>query len=59
MGHKIYFDTNQLYFIRRIADEAEGFEYGDYSWAYDIFPKNPEMIADIKALCYIVALQYQ
>lgn len=59
MGQKIYFDTNQLYFIRRIADEAEGFEYGDYSWAYDIFPNNPEMVADIKALCYIVALQYQ
>jgi len=59
MRQKIYFDTNQLYFIRRIADEAEGFEYGDYSWAYDIFLNNPEMVADIKALCYIVALQYQ
>jgi predicted nucleic acid-binding protein len=59
MGHKIYFDTNQLYFIRRIADEAEGFEYGDYSWAYDIFPNNPKMVADIKALCYIMSLQYQ
>ena len=59
MGQKIYFDTNQLYFIRRIADEAKGFEYGDYSWAYDIFSKNPEMVADIKSLCYIMALQYQ
>ena len=59
MGQKIYFDTNQLYYIRRIADEAEGFEYGDYSWAYNLFPDNPEMIADIRALCYIVALQYQ
>jgi len=59
MGQKIYFDTNQLYFIRKIADEAEGYEYGDYSWAYESFPNNPDMIADIKALCYIVALQYQ
>ena len=59
MGQKIYFDTNQIYYIRRIADEAEGYEYGDYSWAYELFPNNPEMIADIRALCYIVALQYQ
>lgn len=59
MGQKIYFDTNQIYFIRRIAYEAEGFEYGDYSWAYDIFPNNPEMVADIKALCYIISLQDQ
>ena len=59
MGQKIYFDTNQLYYIRRIADECEGFEFGDYSWAYRVFPKNPNMIADIKALCYIIALQYQ
>lgn len=59
MGEKIYFDTNQLYYIRRIAEEAEGWEYGDYSWAYRLFPDNPQMIADIRALCYIVALQYQ
>lgn len=59
MGQKIYFDTNQLYFIRKIADEAEGYEYGDYSWAYESLPNNPDMIADIRALCYIVALQYQ
>ncbi|MBN1161915.1 MAG: hypothetical protein JXA17_08210 [Dehalococcoidales bacterium] len=59
MGEKIYFDTNQIYFIRRIADEAEGFEYGDYSWANKVFPHSPEMVADIKALCYIISLQYQ
>jgi len=59
MGQKIYFDTNQIYFIRRTADESEGDEFGDYSWAFEIFPNNPDMIADIKALCYIVALQYQ
>ena len=59
MGQKIYFDTNQIYFIRRIADESEGDEFGDYSWIFEIFPNNPEMVADIKALCYIVALQYQ
>jgi predicted nucleic acid-binding protein len=59
MGQKIYFDTNQIYFFRRIADEAEGYEFGDYSWAYDVFSQSPEMVADIKALCYIVALQYQ
>lgn len=59
MGQKIYFDTNQIYYIRRIADEAEGFEFGDYSWAYDIFAGNPEMIADIKAICYIISLQDQ
>ncbi|MFC1947244.1 hypothetical protein ACFLXY_04905 [Chloroflexota bacterium] len=59
MGQKIYFDTNQIYFIRRIAEEAEGYEYGDYSWAYNHFSNNPKMIADIKALCYIISLQDQ
>src|SRR3972149_10519793 len=59
MGQKIYFDTNQIYYIRRISDEAEGFEFGDYSWAYDVFTGNPEMIADIKAICYIISLQDQ
>jgi len=59
MAQKIYFDTNQIYFIRRIADESEGDEFGNYSWAFEIFHNNPDMIADIKALCYIVALQYQ
>jgi hypothetical protein len=56
---KIYFDTNQLYYIRRIADEAGGWDYGDYEWAYRMFPKSPELIQDIRALCYIVALQYE
>ena len=31
---KIYFDTNQLYYIRRIAEESQGWEFGDYGWAY-------------------------
>lgn len=57
--HKIYFDTNQLYYIRRIAEEADGWEYGDYKWAYEIFPDNPRLVQDIRALCYIVALQYE
>jgi hypothetical protein len=56
---KIYFDTNQLYYIRRIADEAGGWDYGDYEWALRMFPKSPELIQDIRALCYIIALQYE
>jgi len=56
---KIYFDTNQLYYIRRIAEEAEGWDYGNYEWAYRLFPNDPELVADIRALCYIVALQYE
>lgn len=56
---KIYLDTNQLFYIRRIADESQGWDYGDYSWAYKHFKNDPQMIADIKALCYIVALQYE
>ena len=52
-------DTNQLYYIRKIAEQAEGWDYGDYQWAYRQFPGNPELIADIRALCYIVALQYE
>jgi hypothetical protein len=59
MGERIYLDTNQLYFIRRIAKESQGWEYGDYSWAYRYFKNDPAMIADIRALCYIVALQYE
>ena len=59
MTERIYFDTNQIYFLRRIAEESEGFEYGDYSWAYNVFSDNPEMTADIKALCYIGSLQCQ
>ena len=56
---KIYFDTNQLYYIRRIADEAEGWDYGTYESAYRAFPKGPNLVQDIRALCYIVALQYE
>ncbi len=59
MAQKIYFDTNQIYYIRRISEEAEGFDYGDYSWAYEVFKSNPVMVADIKALCYIISLQDQ
>ncbi len=51
---KIYFDTNQLYYIRRIAEESQGWEFGDYRW-----PNNPKLAQDIRALCYIVALQYE
>ncbi len=56
---RIYFDTNQLYYIRRIAEEAKGWDYGSYDWAYRAFPKTPDLIEDIRALCYIVALQYE
>ncbi len=56
---KIYFDTNQIFFLRKIVDEAQGYEFGDYSWANKYFRNNPDMINDIKALCYIIALQYQ
>lgn len=56
---RIYFDTNQLYYIRRIAEEAEGWEYGDYQWAESMFPNDPQLVQDIRALCYIVALQYE
>ena len=59
MGVKVYLDANQLYYIRRIAEEARGWEYGDSSWAYQYFKNDPAMIADIRALCYIVALQYE
>lgn len=57
--NKIYFDTNQLYYIRRIADEAQGDDYGNYEWACTLFPNSPELIQDIRALCYIVAMQYE
>jgi hypothetical protein len=56
---KIYFDTNQLYYIRRIAEEAEGWDYGDSEWAHRLFANNPQLVQDIRALCYIVALQYE
>lgn len=56
---RIYLDTNQLYYIRRIADEAEGGDYGDYKWAYEMFRNDPQLVQDIHALCYIVALQYE
>jgi len=48
-----------MYYIRRIADEAEGWDYGSYEWAYSIFPNDPNLVQDIRALCYIVALQYE
>ena len=56
---KIYFDTNQMYYIRRIAEEAEGSDYGSYEWAFRAFPRDPNLVQDIRALCYIVALQYE
>jgi hypothetical protein len=56
---KIYFDTNQMYFIRRIADEAQGSEYGTYEWACHVFWRNADLVCDIRALCYMVALQYE
>jgi hypothetical protein len=56
---RIYFDTNQLYYIWRIAEESGGWDYGDYKWAYQKFPNSPELVQDIRALCYIVALQYE
>ena len=56
---KIYFDTNQLYYIRRIREEAEGWDYGNYEWAYRMFPNDAELVQDIRALCYIVALKYE
>ena len=56
---KIYFDTNQMYFIRKIADEAEGWDYGSNEWVYHKYPNDPNLIQDIRALCYIVALQYE
>jgi hypothetical protein len=28
---KIYLDTNQLYYIRRIAEEAQGSDFGSYA----------------------------
>ena len=48
-----------MYYIRRIADEAEGCDYGNYYWAYPVFPNDPRLVQDIRALCYIVALQYE
>ena len=56
---KMYFDTNQLYYMRRIAEEAEGWEYGDYKWAHRVFSNDPQLVQDIRALCYIVSLQYE
>ena len=40
----IYLDTNQLYFIRKIAEEADGFDYGNYEWACRLFPDNPDLV---------------
>jgi len=48
-----------MYYIRRIADEAEGWDYGNYDWAYHLFPNDPNLVKDIRALCYIIALQYE
>lgn len=56
---KIYLDTNQLYYIRRIAEESQGADLGDYEWARQTFHNKPELVQDIRALCYIVALQYE
>ena len=56
---KIYFDTNQMYYIRRIADEDEGSDYGSYEWAYCAFPNSPNLVQDIRALCYIFALWHE
>ncbi len=56
---KIYLDTNQLYYIRRIRDEANGWDYGNYKWAHRKFPNDPQLVQDIRALCYIIALQYE
>lgn len=56
---KIYFDTNQMYYIRKIADEAEGWDYGKYDWAYHFFPNDQNLVKDIRALCYIIALKYE
>jgi predicted nucleic acid-binding protein len=56
---KIYFDTNQMYYIRRIADEAEGWDYGSYEWASRRFPNDLHLVQDIRALCYMIALQYE
>ncbi len=56
---KLYFDTNQLFYIRKIAEEAQGWDYGSYEWAHRKFPNSPELLQDIRALCYIVALQYE
>ncbi len=56
---KIYLDTNQLYYIRRIAEEAQGADFGSYEWARQMFPNKPQLVHDIRALCYIVALQYE
>jgi predicted nucleic acid-binding protein len=54
---RIYFDTNQLYYIRRITEESQGAEHGSYDWAYTAFPNASGFVEDIRALCYIVALQ--
>ena len=48
-----------MYYIRRIADECGGADFGDYKWAYHYFQNNPDLIQDIRALCYIVGLQYE
>jgi len=56
---RIYFDTNQLYYIRKIAEEADGWEYGNHKWAHRRFPNDQALVQDIRALCYIVALQYE
>jgi predicted nucleic acid-binding protein len=57
--NRLYLDTNLLYYIRKIGEEAEGSDYGNYEWARRLSPNNPELVADIRALCYIVALQYE
>ena len=56
---EIYLDTNQMFYIRRIAEEGEGSDFGSYEWACRMFPDSPKLVQDIRALSYIVGLQYE
>ncbi len=56
---RIYVDTTIVRHIARIGDEAEGWDYGDYEWVYRHYGDKPELVSDIKALCYIIALVHE
>jgi len=53
---RIYLDTSILRHIGRIANEATGWDYGDYEWVYRYYGNKLELVCDVKALCYIIAL---
>jgi len=42
---RIYADTSIMRHIGRIGDEANGWNYGDYEWAYRHYGNKPELVS--------------